>query len=147
MKKIILLILVISVYSWAGSTRFTRNATTNVVRDNKMNLEWQDDYSDNSGNVKNISWESGVGYCDALSLDGGDWRLPNAKELFSILDYSASSPAISVVFQENMSGNYWSSTTDSGRKDYAYFINFSFGEVMTNAKSFSSYIRCVRCLP
>ncbi len=76
-----------------------------------------------------LSWEEALTWCDGLSHAGRtDWRLPDAKELQSIVDYTrAPNPtgtaAIDPVFQvspildEGGAENfpfYWSSTTHAG---------------------------------
>ncbi len=59
-----------------------------------------------------LSWTDALAYCDGLSLGGHrDWRVPNAKELHSIVDYSRI-PAISPLFGLSDRLAYlWSSTT------------------------------------
>ena len=69
---------------------FTDNGN-GTVTDNDTGLIWQ------QGNVNNIlgNWDYLIGYCEGLSLAGQtDWRLPNIKELKSIIDYNLDSPAI-----------------------------------------------------
>jgi hypothetical protein len=73
-----------------------------------------------------MDWETSLNYAETNTLAGyTDWRLPNAKELQSLLDYTRSpsttgSPAIDLLFSStqitNMAGEadfpwYWSGTT------------------------------------
>jgi Protein of unknown function (DUF1566) len=38
---------------------------------------------------KGLSWQQALAWCEDLTLAGhDDWRLPNAKELPSIVDYT-----------------------------------------------------------
>ena len=70
---------------------------------------------------KGMTWEAALKYTDNLELDGyKDWRLPNAKELQSIVDYTrspdtTSSPAINSIFKTS------SITNEAGVKDYPFF--------------------------
>ncbi|MCP4754497.1 MAG: DUF1566 domain-containing protein, partial [Proteobacteria bacterium] len=92
-----------------------------------------------------------------LTLSGkSDWRLPNIKELQSIVDYSKLKPAIDVTYFPNIhtssNDDYWSSTTnirDTGfttysNSDYAIFVTFRDGNTGYFLKSFGHYARCVR---
>ncbi|MGX9416110.1 Lcl domain-containing protein [Vibrio sp. WJH972] len=86
------------------------------IADTATGLMWQQ--TDNS---KGLRWEEALQYCENLNLSGNsDWRLPNAKELQSIVDYSrspetSSSAAINPIFQIS------SITNEGGEKDYPYF--------------------------
>ncbi|HPJ22050.1 MAG TPA: DUF1566 domain-containing protein [Clostridia bacterium] len=92
------------------------------------------------------NWEEALNYCETLSFAGyDDWRLPNAKELQSIVDYTKSpqtsnSPAIDDMFiltkivdvngNENY-GFYWTSTTHMdgvNKSDGAAYV--AFGEAL-----------------
>ena len=64
-------------------TTFTgaRTMSGGSVTDARTKLVWQSSVS-----PVDLSWSGALSYCEALVLDGqSDWRLPNGKELMSIL--------------------------------------------------------------
>ena len=124
--------------------RFTK--ANGVVTDNQTTLEWQDDYSDNGNNGKSAKWTDAIDYCEALTLNGkDDWRLPNKKELLSIVDYGTYNPAISSVFEKTNSLNYfWSSTTGASYTSAAWGVYFGNGDTYYLNKSYNTHVRCVR---
>lgn len=90
-------------------------------------------------------WEEALEYCENLELATfNDWRLPNAKELQSIVDYTrspqtTSSPAINPKFEtteiNDPEGNlghfpfFWTSTTHlDGINPYSGAVYIAFGE-------------------
>lgn len=89
-------------------------------------------------------WKEALEYCEGLELAGyDDWRLPNVKELQSIVDYGKSvqttgTPAIDDMFVltgiidpngELNYGFYWSSTTHQDGRNTADSASYvSFGE-------------------
>ena len=77
------------------------------VIDRATRLEWQ---RRDDGRAR--SWNDALAYCNALSRDGhSQWRLPTAKELHSIVDYTRI-PAIHPSFEISDPRIYlWSSTT------------------------------------
>lgn len=59
-----------------------------------------------------------------------DWRMPNVKELQSIVDYGRRHPAIALSFPgSTAAGNYWSSTTFAGDSSGAWGVGFLNGGV------------------
>ena len=103
-----------------GVNRF-KDAGNGTVIDLATGLMWQQGDS-GSGMI----WEDALDYCEDLTLAGlSDWRLPDAKELQSIVDYSrspgtTSSAAIDPIFNvttiQNEAGQtdypcYWTGTT------------------------------------
>ncbi|WP_372751368.1 DUF1566 domain-containing protein [Labilibaculum sp.] len=111
-----------------------------TVSDYSTGLMWQ---KSDDGIGRN--WEESLAYAENLKLSKyTDWRLPNAKELQSIVDYSrspqtSSSPAINPLFAtteitdpNGKKGQYpffWTSTTHlDGRNPYSSAVYIAFGE-------------------
>lgn len=100
-----------------GSSSYSLNSFVNngdgTVSDLSTGLTWQ---QADDGVTRN--WEEALASCENLSLAGSsNWRLPNAKELQSIVDYTRNYPALdtSVFTQTDPGGWFWSSTTHVGR--------------------------------
>ena len=140
MRRILLIMIGASLLLHAS---FSRDSS-GVVADSATGLAWQDDYSDNGGDIKRASWQDALVYCEELSLGGkSDWRLPNRNELFSIVDMSKYDPFISSVFTNVTSDDYWSSTTFAPDSSYAWYVLFSNGYVSWNDKRLIYSVRCV----
>jgi hypothetical protein len=123
---------------------FSRDSS-GVVADSATGLAWQDDYSDNGGDIKSATWQDALIYCEQLTLGGiSDWRLPNIRELKSIVDDSIYDPAISSVFQNITSDVYWASTTYASGSSYAWYVLFGNGFDDWYAKTYEGRVRCVR---
>lgn len=106
-----------------GKNQFADNLD-GTISDLATDLIWQ---QADSGQAMN--WEAGLGYCADLELAGeNDWRMPNAKELQSLVDYSRSpqttgTAAINPLFLvSEVESWYWSSTThlDHGMNNAVY---------------------------
>ena len=64
---------------------------TNLVTDNMTGLMW----ARNANMWGNISWTNAITNCNSLVYGGhDDWRLPNLKELYSLIRCGYSSPAV-----------------------------------------------------
>ena len=129
-----------------GINNFVDNGD-GTITDIATGLMWQ---QADDGNT--YDWEAGLAYAESLSLGNhSDWRMPNAKELQSIVDYSrspqtTSSPAIDPLFSctpiidtdgnSGQFGYYWSSSPlKDGPTPYTDAVYFCFGEahgVMNN---------------
>ena len=73
-------------------------------------------------------WQSALQYCDRLELAGHtDWRLPNLRELRTLVDYGGQIPAIDPVFQA-IAEMYWTSSTYIVDTTHAWTIGFQEGE-------------------
>jgi hypothetical protein len=94
-----------------------------TITDNATGLMWEQ--NDSGGDVPGgLNWEEALARVAALNtaehLGYSDWRLPNVKELQSILDYSRSpgttgSAAIDPLF------NATSITNEAGQADYPFY--------------------------
>ncbi len=119
--------------------------TNGVVTDVATGLQWQDDYSDNGGAVKDANWTEAMAYCDNLTLDGrSDWRLPSQKELRTLVDAGRINPAIDPGFVKAASSYYWSSTVFADKASIAWIVYFYSGEDGADNKTNRNDVRCVR---
>lgn len=100
-----------------------RDIGDGTISDNATGLMWSQDDS-GSDAPDGLNWEEALAYVetqnDANYLGYSDWRLPNVKELQSILDYGRSpdtnnSAAIDPLF------NATSFTNEAGQTDYAFY--------------------------
>lgn len=126
------------------SSDFTDNSD-GTVTDNATGLMWQQNEAGTG------VWEDAIDYCEnILTLAGySDWRLPNIKELETLLDFSRiSGPAINTAYFPNaMSDYYWSSTAYFDFTDAAADIDFSSTSVntlWTHSMTDIYNVRCVR---
>ena len=73
------------------------------------------------------------------------WRLPNVKELQSIVDRSRSDPAIdTIAFPGTPSWGHWTSSPDIRNPSYAWHNGFSTGGAGSCPRSDADYVRLVR---
>lgn len=87
-----------------------------------------------------------ISYANSLVFAGfNDWRVPNIKELLSIVDYGSTPPMINTTYFSNTaSASYWSSTTDINLITSAFTVDFSGGDITILGKGFTERLRCVR---
>ena len=124
----------------AGSFTDGTGTAVGTVTDNTTGLMWQ-----KQNDLTLRTWENAISYCEGLSLGGfTDWRLPNVKELSSLVDDSRYNPSIDPLFTSTLSSNYWSSTTCAGLTPYAWYVNFYYGDTNNYSKAYTYYVRCVR---
>src|SRR5262249_52245352 len=99
-----------------------------------------------------------VATLNAMSFAGHtDWRLPNVRELQSIVNYENVNPAAAPLFSTNcgagcsvltsscaMGSDYWSSTTNADAPALAWFVDFGVGGGVTVNKNSMEFVRAVR---
>jgi murein DD-endopeptidase MepM/ murein hydrolase activator NlpD len=112
-----------------------------TITDMTTGLMWQ------QTETEAMTWEKALAYCQMLNLGGyGDWRLPNIRELLSLVDESRIQPAISTTFFSGCRPSiYWSSTTQTEHPAFAWYVDFKEGSVPSGTyKGRSHYVRAVR---
>ena len=125
------------------SPRFTVQAVTTCVTDNLTGLVW----ARNANLGGEMTWSNALTYCESLTYGGtNDWRLPNAKELYSLIDLGRFTPALPSghPFTGVQSDNYWSSSTIAGYTGYAWFVYLDGGAVFLDDKTSTFYVWPVR---
>jgi hypothetical protein len=133
--------------------RFVDN-TNNTIDDKATGLQWVKDHAV-LGTVGGKNFAAGMSWSNALlavaALNAAnyaghnDWRLPNVKELMSIVEYGSVSPAINGTFFPNtVSDGYWTGTTYAGYTDGAWVVYFNDGVVSSDDKNVGYYVRPVR---
>ena len=126
----------------ATQPRYTIVGATTL--DTVTGLIWITDANQiNSGNSS--SWANALSLCKSSTVGGYlDWRLPNVRELMSILDYGVTTaPRLNTTaFTNTVTNAYITSTTYVVDPNYRWIVNFNRGEVdITNG---AGYVRCVR---
>jgi hypothetical protein len=128
--------------------RFTVGTGTeyNCVTDNLTGLMWP-----KNGNLAGgyMLWNAALNYANNLTLCGySDWRLPNRKELRSLIDYSNDSPALPdnhpFTNVQSAGYGYWSSTTSASNTNRSWNVDMWSGYLNANSLTNSSYVWPVR---
>lgn len=131
------------------SPRFTDN-TNGTVTDNLTGLVWKKDALFSVAST----WLEALTICNSLAsgssglTDGsqaGDWRLPNIKELLSLIDYGQSYPCLPSPQPFSWDpAPYWSSTTTATDTNSSWTLEFSLGAVGNTTKSETAAVWPVR---
>jgi len=145
------------------ATRFT--ALNGTVTDNLTGLIWlqkanciNSDYSsfdtDGTSGDGKVTWEHALIFVKGINdntypncgASQTDWRLPNVKELQSLIDFSNTGPALpsSHPFTGVQTYYYWSSTTYATNTTRAWFVGLVNGYVNDGNKANTYYIWPVR---
>jgi hypothetical protein len=136
--------------------RFTDNGN-GTVTDNLTRLIWMKNANafgqqtwDNALSTANNLKSGDAGLTDGSKV--GDWRLPNLRELQSLVDYGKYSPPLpdDHPFTDVVTGGrdcyYWSSTTNASITNYNYVWNVDLfdGDVVNVVKSSGYCVVCAR---
>ena len=96
-----------------------------------------------------MTWCEAVAYCEGLTFaKHDDWRLPNIRELQSLIDYGKNpAPEIDPVFQRDSATGaaFWTSSSNVFKPDSAWSVNFgSFTAGENLSKTSRLFVRAVR---
>jgi hypothetical protein len=144
-----------SIPATTPTNRFTVN-NNGTVSDSKTGLMWkkcsegQSGADCSGGSAATYTWQLALQQAQTVNNGGGfagysDWRVPNVKELLSIVEEQCVSPAINLtVFPNTPSNLYWSSSPNANDSYSAWGVGFYSGYSYYSLKSNYSYVRLVR---
>jgi hypothetical protein len=149
----------------AGATLAYTDNGDGTITDNNTGLMWEKLSDDGSVHDKDrtYTWLDAVAVKVAALNSGtfaghSDWRVPNAKELKSIVNYQNQNPSVSPAFNTacaplctvttcscTLSSYHWSSSTWVNFPGAAWFVDFRYGGYEdAYAKTSSISVRAVR---
>lgn len=117
--------------------RFTVDLTGNCITDNLTGLMWARNDNAN-GRIFGGTWEQSLEVANTLELCGStDWRMPNRKELLSLVNYGAGNLGLELLNNGfNVPLNfYWSSSSVAGNAAEAWVLILINGVMSPRAKS------------
>lgn len=147
-----------SIPATAPASRFTDNLN-GTLTDTATGLQWKRcsegqtwDAADKTctGTATTYSWQQALQQAANLNAAGGfaghgDWRLPNSKELQSIVEEACYDPAIDLAaFPGTPSFYFWSASPSASYSSYAWVVSFYNGYGGYGSKSGNFHARLVR---
>jgi hypothetical protein len=120
------------------------DALAPTLKDTKTGLEWQ-----RIAQPPRKSLANAQTYCQTLALGdvpAGQWRVPNVRELATILDPASTAPPLWDwdAFGDSGPGQLWSNTPDvSGSNGEVWTLDVTAGEVMSAIPASTEGVLCV----
>ncbi len=99
-----------------------------------------------TGTVTRMTWTDALNAgADSVFAGFSDWRLPNVKELSSLVETGCHSPAINEArFPNTWTEYYWTSSSSAENSSNALYVRFIYGYVLHLPKSYDYGVRLVR---
>jgi hypothetical protein len=134
----------------APDSRFSANGD-GTVTDRATGLIWKQCAEGLSGadcltgGATTFTWQAALQRAADADFAGSSlWRLPNKKELASLVEQRCYAPAINSNFFPNTPSSwFWSSSPFAGYADRAWSVSFDYGYV-SDSKDNAAYVRLVR---
>lgn len=136
------------------------NNGNGTVTDRKRGLMWQQcsigqsGINCQTGTPSTFTWDQALQYPQALNTAGGflgftDWRLPNVKELRSLVEEACNAPTINAnLFPNSQKIHYWSSSPYAYTPYYdAWGVSFNLGNSDGRNRTERNHVRLVRTKP
>ena len=123
-----------------------------TVTDNRTGLMWKQclegqDAANNCANSgTNMTWKNALTHAEGHTFAGySDWRLPNSKELESLVEHCRENPAINKqIFLNALPSRVWSGSPYAGVSNNAWYVHFGYGNANYDLRSYSYRVRLVR---
>ena len=134
----------------APDSRYQLLNSDTEVKDTQTGLIWQrcslgqtwSDTSSCTGTATTYNWTNALQTAKNM---GNGWRVPNIKELDSLIEQACYSPSINETYFPNTQSNwYWSSSPVANRSSYAWVVYFSYGYFGNGSQYGYAYVRLVR---
>lgn len=128
----------------------------NIVTDSKTGLMWKKCSEGLSGTGCTVgsftqhTWQEALVLPQVLNVAGfagyTDWRLPNKKELRTLVARNCYGPSINeVVFPRTPTNEpFWSSSPNANYDEYAWYVNFNSGFDDIHTRDSNEAVRLVR---
>jgi len=141
-----------SIAATAPASRFTDNGD-GTVTDRDTGQMWKRCSEGQTwgagtctGDASTLTWRQALQLADDASYAGkGDWRLPDLKDLVSIVERACHSPAIDPgVFPATPGAWYWSSRPVTSCSGGAWGVSFGYGDAGSDDEGSANHVRLVR---
>lgn len=129
------------------------------LQDKNWTYTWYSSGNEHNTGVKNGGRCYNIGHCDTaqyiidintMKLCGfSDWRLPNSRELLTIIDTSRYSPMIDKTYFPNtiLVPGFWTSSVTNEFHNYSWIIHFGYGYLGYSHHGYAYGVRLVRTIP
>lgn len=166
MSKYFLLILMVALPAQAAQVCYSDITVTKPLANFQLNADgtvldkttklmwsrclvgqsWDSSSSSCTGTAQQLDWSEALLESKRSTLAGySTWRLPNAKEVLTLVERSCVDPAINLTaFPASNSENIWTGTTVVNQADRAWAIAMYSGKNNTKEKIIRLYVRLVR---
>lgn len=146
----------------APDDRYSVSDSSPIVFDKQTNLSWMrcstgqtwdGTTSDCTGTITTMNWQAALQSAtdansssdSSVNYDYNDWRLPNIKELTSLVEYACYSPSINnTMFPSTAKYSYWSSSASASSSSYAWVVLFDYGYGYNGLRNSVKRVRLVR---
>ena len=133
----------------APDSRYELLNSNTEVKDTQTGLIWQrcslgQTWSDTNctGTAATYHWTNALQTAKNM---GNGWRVPNIKELDSLIELACYSPSINETYFPNTKSNsYWSSSPVAYSSIAAWVVYFDNGNDLSDNKNANGYVRLVR---
>ena len=126
------------------TNRFVVNAN-GTVNDTATGLIWKRCAEGQSGTnctgmPNSFTWQQALQHAEQTSFAGfDDWRLPNYKELYSLIEVRCFEPAINLTIFPNASSSlFWSASSSTSIRTWNYresfVLDFSSGQILSRER-------------